>query len=161
MRNKFGQEEMVGFALIIVLVSVIILIFLGFSLRDGQKEAVESYEVESFVLATLQYTTDCENLVERLSIQKLISSCSNEEECLDGRETCNVLSAALTEIIEESWNVGENSPINGYKMEIISEDKRGIISPIQDGETTKNYKGTSQEFSPLGGDYDILFKVYY
>ncbi|MBI2057207.1 hypothetical protein HYT91_03060 [Candidatus Pacearchaeota archaeon] len=59
-KNKIGQEEMVGFALIIILVSVILLVFLAFSLNKPKTEATESYEVNSFLQSSLQYTSSCQ-----------------------------------------------------------------------------------------------------
>lgn len=50
-KKKKAQEEIVGFALIIIIVAVILLFFLNFYLRSGEKESVESYEVNSFILA--------------------------------------------------------------------------------------------------------------
>ena len=47
-RNK-AQEEMVGFALIIVIVAVILIILLGIYLRKPKDQAIESYE-ESIIL---------------------------------------------------------------------------------------------------------------
>ncbi|MFH1607619.1 MAG: hypothetical protein ABIA78_00630 [archaeon] len=161
-RSKRSQEEMVGFALIIVLVAVIGLIFLGFSLRNSQKEIVESYEVESFIQAFLQYNTDCGSYRKpSLSVQDLISECIDEKECLDGRESCNVLNSTLTEIIKESWKVEGDRPIQGYKLEIVLEDGIGVIPLIGKGNSTKNSKGVSQPFTPLGEDYEIYFTVYY
>ena len=66
--EKKGQEEMVGFALILILVAIIVLVFIGFSIRSPEKESVESYEVESFLQSMLQYTTECENNVEKLPV---------------------------------------------------------------------------------------------
>ena len=75
MKNKYGQEEMVGFALIMIIVAIILLIFLSFSLGKSEKETVESYEVESFIQSMSQYTTDCRDNLEYVSIQKLIFDC--------------------------------------------------------------------------------------
>ena len=161
-QNKSGQEEMVGFALIMILVAIIGLIFLGFSLRDPQKEIVESYEVESFIQAFLQYTTDCGTYRENyLGIQKLIPECVGGETCLDGRDSCDVLNSTLTEMVEESWKVDGNRPIQGYKLEIVLEDGTGVIPLIEKGNSTKNSRGVSQGFTPLGESYEIYFTVYY
>src|SRR3989338_10745103 len=103
MKNKFGQEEMVGFALILILVAIIILVFIGFSIRSPEKESVESYEVESFLQSMLQYTTSCENNIEKLPVQKLVFSCNAKEKCLDGRDSCEVLQTELESILKESW----------------------------------------------------------
>src|SRR3990172_5266688 len=110
-RKKQGQEEMVGFALIIIIVAIILLIFLSFSLRSPQKQSVESYEAESFVQTFLQYTTECENNVEKLPVQKLIVSCMNKEQCLDGKDSCDALNSELGGILNESWNLNPNSPV--------------------------------------------------
>ena len=116
---KKAQEEMIGFALIIIVVAVIILVFIGFSLKSPQKEAVESYEINSFIQSFLQQTSDCRDNLEYLSIQKLIFDCNDGEICLDGRNTCEVLDSTLRGITEESWKI-EESPIKGYNLEIIS-----------------------------------------
>ena len=117
---KKAQEEMVGFALIIIIVAVILLIFLGFALRGQEKETVESYEVESFIQSFLHYTSDCRDNLEFLSVQKLISGCSNNVRCLDGRSTCEVLEPILKGIVEESWSTGADKPIKGYELRINS-----------------------------------------
>ena len=159
---KKAQEEMIGFVLIIVLVAVIGLIFLGLSLRNPQKEIVESYEVESFIHSFLQYTTDCGNYRENyLPLQKLISACVDGEICLDERESCDVLTSTLTEIIESSWKVEGDRPIQGYELKIVLEDGTDVIPLITNGNVTKNSKGTSQPFTPLGENYKVDFIVYY
>lgn len=164
--TRKSQEEIVGFALIIIIVAVILLIFLGFSLRKPGREAVESYEVESFIQAFLQYTSDCSNGIEYLSVQKLIFSCDNTELCEDERKTCDVLNSTLENIIEESWKVNEEkeTPVKGYELKIITiaenEEIREILL-IQEGDVTNNYKGSMQSFVKKGVDYEITFRVYY
>ena len=58
MKNK-AQSEMVGFGLIIIIVSIILLIFISFSFRGSNEDITESFEVETFVQSSLSYTTDC------------------------------------------------------------------------------------------------------
>jgi len=158
-KNNKGQEEMVGFALIIVVVSVILLIFLAFSLRNGEKESVESYEVDSFIQSFLQYTTDCRDNLEALSIQDAIFSCNNNEICIDGRNSCDVLNSTLSEILKESWPVGAERPVKGYDL-IINSDNKSVID-IKEGQETANSKGSIQPFSRGGSQIDIIFTAYY
>lgn len=157
---KKAQEEMVGFALIMIIVAVVLLIFIGFSLRNQEDEAVESYEVDSFIQAFLQYTTDCADGYEPRyhSIRKLIVSCNNQEKCLDKRETCEVLEFTLKGIIKETWKIKGDRPVKGYDLKIIS-DKDKIILNISDGNITKNYKGSIQSLGKE--DIDIFFSAYY
>ncbi len=160
-RNKFGQEEIVGFALIIIIVAVILLIFLGFSLRKPQKELVESYEVESFIQAFLQYTSSCRDSgdLEYLSIKKLIFDCKKKRTCLDGKDICEVLDSTLTNLVEESWKIGADRPIKGYELKIISNEEEMLL--LKKGEITQNYKGSIQDFRESGNSFDISFIAYY
>jgi len=155
-KSKKAQEEMVGFALIIIIVAVILLIFLGFSLRNGEKEAVESYEVESFLQIFLQYTTDCRDNLESLSVQKLINDCRKENTCLDGRKSCDVLNETLKEIVEKSWKVENGSSVKGYNLRISSNEEEMIN--LNKGNQTFSSKGAIQY---LSGDTEISFKAYY
>jgi len=153
--NKKAQEEMVGFAMIIILVAVILLIFLGFSLRNQKNETIKSYEVESFIQSSLHYTTDCRDNLEFFSVQELISKCNDDARCLDGRQTCDVLKPILRGIANESWKIGAERPIKGYKFKINSTIKE--ILDIEEGNITANSKGSTQ-FLP--NNIKISFTAY-
>ncbi len=161
--NGKGQEEMVGFALIVIIVAVILVVFLGFSLRrSSQKESVESYEAESFLGSVLQYTTDCRSNLEYLSVQKLIFECNRGNKCSDDRNTCDVLNSTLKGILDESWDVGEESPIKGYELNItLGAEEGGEILMIKKGNITADSKGSSQEFVRGGDTFGVIFVVYY
>ena len=156
--SKRAQEEMVGFVLIIIIVSVILLIFLSSSLRNSNKVEIKSYEVESFIQSVLQTTSNCEDAGGFLSVQKLIFSCDDDENCLNEKTACETLDFILKKTSEESWAVEEDTPIKGYELIVISEDMN--IS-IEEGNITKNYRGASQAFARRGKDYDVSFKLYY
>jgi hypothetical protein len=156
-KNKKGQEEMVGFALIIIIVAVILLVLLGLSLGSPQQEEVESYEVDSFIQAFLQYTSDCRDDFENLSIKELIIDCNDNRVCLDERNTCEVLDSNLRGIIEESWKVGADRPVLGYELKILSNSEELLL--LMEGNKTRSYKGSMQ---PLGKkNIKIFFTAYY
>ena len=157
MPKKKAQEEMVGFALILILVAVILLVFLGISLRSPQKENVESYEVESFLQSMLQYTTECEDNIERLSVQDLIFSCNVKEKCIDGKNSCEVLKTELEKMLNEAWKIGEERPVKGYELIIRKENDESILE-LKQGEITANSKGAPQY---LPKKIDVFFKAYY
>lgn len=160
MKRK-GQEEMVGFALILILVAIILLVFIGFSIRSPEKESVESYEVESFLQSMLQYTTSCENNIEKLPVQRLISFCNSKEKCLDERNSCEVLKSDLEEMLSNSWVVGEERPVKGYELTIVTSENNGSILDIRAGNVTTNSKGSSQDFFRSQTLYEVQFKAYY
>jgi len=150
-----GQEEFVGFALIIIIGAVIFLVFLMFSLNGEQKEAVESYEVESFLEASLHTTTECQDKYGYLTIKELIADCYNQEECLDGKDSCEVLSSNLRGILKAGWDV---NAVKGYYLNISSDNDE--IMSISEGNKTSNYKGAPQSFSE-DYDFNIIFTAYY
>ncbi len=160
-KGKRAQEEMIGFALIIILVAVILLVFLGISLKSPQKENVESYEVGSFVQAFLQYTTDCRdsNDLEYLSIKDLIFYCNKGEKCSDNKDTCEILNSTLTGITEESWKIEGDRPVKGYELNITRDAEEILL--IKEGNATKNYKSSMQDFSKSGNSFKIFFTAYY
>lgn len=152
---------MIGFALIIIIVAVILLVFLAISLNKSNKEELGVNEVDSFIQSFLSYTTDCrEDSNNYYSIQDLIIECNNyESSCLDGRKTCAVLSSTLEGIVSESWRVNEESTIRGYELTIGAEEIE-LIS-FEAGNSTNSYKGSMQEFSSRGMSIIIDFTAYY
>jgi len=148
-KNNRGQEEMVGFAVIIIIVAVIILVFLGFSLQKrDNKEIIESYEVESFIQAMNQLTTNYNS--QKISTRELIKECDFYE------EGCEELKSELEKALEKSWDIQEGSKIKGYLLKIYTADKE--IVNIKKGNETNTYKGSSQK---LTEDIMVIFQVFY
>jgi competence protein ComGC len=157
-KNKKGQEEIVGFIVIVVIISVILLVLLSFMIKDKDSPVSESYEIESFIQAMLQYTTECESYTEHLSLQKLITYCGDKTNCVNGIESCKLLNETVKGIIDSSWIVNEQSAVIGYEL-LISSEEDELIS-IQKGNKTANYKGSFQDFSVRGEDYLVSLNVY-
>ena len=155
-KNKRAQEEIVGFAVIVIIVSIILIFFLVFSLSD--RAETESYESESFLQSSLYYTSSCSDNGELLPVQDLVFSCYREEECENGEEACAVLNETLKGILEESWQVGEDFPVKGYKLEIFSEEEN--ILSIREGNITSSSKG-AQQLLPKGIPIRVSFNLYY
>lgn len=157
-KNNRGQEEIVGFAIIIVIVALIILFVLIFSLtsRDTQ---IKSEEVKSFLQSSLQYTSDCEMSSEFLSIRELIFTCNDNLECGGGEEACDVLKENMEEIIGNSWNFGPDWPVQGYELGISSTG--GNLLAIKEGNVTSRKRGDRQSFSKSGENVEVYFTAYY
>lgn len=158
-KMKKGQEEMVGFVLIIILVSVIILGFLGLLLRTPRTEAIASYKIENFLQAILQYTSNCQDNLGFLPVENLIVECREETICLDGKSSCEVLNDTLKGIIAKSWAVGEANPIKGYELNITVEEEGMLM--LKQGNKTGSYRGASQTFERKSNNYKVYFKAYY
>jgi hypothetical protein len=157
-----GQEELVGFGLIIGVVLIIMLVFLGLVWNSpNETNDVESYEVINFNQALLTYTTECadEYIPNYQSVVELIYSCSREDKCSDGKRSCEVLNETITKITNEAWNINEGSLYKGYSVNITEEEKEIIY--INEGNVTRTFKASTQEYSNRGRNIVVEFKIYY
>ncbi len=158
-KNRRGQEEMVGFAMIVIIVSIILLVFLGLFLSNSGSQSVESYETESFILSAIQYSTQCTDYYGYLSVKDMIFMCNSEINCRSGEDSCTVLDSTLRGILDNSWNVAEGSPVKGYMLNITS--NTGDVFSTEKGNITRNSESTLQSFPKGGASVSILFNVYY
>jgi hypothetical protein len=170
--SKRGQDEMVGFAMIIVMVAVIFIVILSVYLRKPAEKTMD-YEANSFVQALLQYTTTCEeeNMVN-LTVQELIGKCKEGNPCyyndLINRESnpCKILNDTIKAVVRASWEAGGNSPVLGYWFNVtISEDgthEEQFLS-IKEGVVTRNYKTGGQDLPPHRNNWEygiVILDIY-
>lgn len=157
--KRRGQEEMVGFVLIILLVAVIFIIFLGFYLRKSSSDQrTESGELSQFLDALLEYTTDCSlnNGYSYEKISDLARECNQGAQCSNGKDACLVLKENSKEIIESSWNFGAQSPTKGYNFVInFNETSAPDIRLGENCDLNGNYRGSSKPFQKFSFDLKI------
>jgi hypothetical protein len=122
--NK-AQQEIAGFALIIVIVCIIGVIFLGLSIKHDDKGKT-SAEVSDFISASMYYTTDCVTgyIPNYKELKDLIKSCYRNEICLDQRKACMVLNETYSRLVRESFMVGEESKNKAYILNIYFQDSK-------------------------------------
>lgn len=157
--HKKGQEEILGFVLIMIIVVIALVFFLLFSLKNDNSDLNNSYEVDSFIQSILQHTTSCEDTSgNMLDIQDVIFQCDTTKSCSDGKEACVALKEAMMEVTSSSWPIGESRPDKGYDLFIVSNDEN--ILSIEEGTKTSNSKGFTQSFSRSSSDIEITFIVY-
>ena len=172
-KNKKAQEEIAGFALILVLLGVILIAFLAASLHKKSSSDVQDYEVSVYIQAILQQTTRCETEKGYLDVRNLIVECSRETTCLNGNEptACEVLEQTLQIMLKDSWGarLGENDLYKGYELAIVSNrgmeddpEAQMIIEPITMGVTDQgNWREGSQTFAKSSQDLTIYLKVFF
>jgi hypothetical protein len=122
--NKRGQEEMVGFVVIMLLVAVIFLVLLAVYIRQGPKEPSESLELSQFMDALLEVSTPCGNGLSSYKLDKVIVECvASDKECSPGSSMtmCEAVRQVIPNITESAWEFSENSPKTGYKYSITKE----------------------------------------
>jgi len=160
---KRGQEEMVGFGVILILVAIIFIVFIASYIRNSESKS-EDYEANSFIQALLQYTTSCEEEnLNNLTIQKLIRKCQEQEKCYyRSMDPCKVLNSTIKSIVKESWDIGSKKPYKGYSLYINTSSTEQIMKITEGTITTNKSRGGMQDFGdPRGGEYIIiLIDVY-
>ena len=114
-----GQEEIVGFVVVVVLIAVVALVFLSFSLR-GDVQTRENVGLSYLVESVAEYTTSCSLYVapDYASIGELYRACYQHTLCSDGVDSCLVLNQTLLPLINQSLRVGVDTPLRGYRITI-------------------------------------------
>ncbi len=118
--GKRGQEEMVGFVLIVVLVMIAAMIFLVISVRKGKEDVRDSVVVENMLNTIMRHTTDCAITFEPQydTIEDLAKSCYESERCsnLGNSLACDYLNETLSDIMEDL--VKGDSFVSAYELDI-------------------------------------------
>lgn len=156
-KNKKAQEEIVGLAVIIVLVMVILLIFLRITLSKDNETNLESYEVSSFINSYLRYTTECRDTRGFVDMENLIAMCSDNENCIDEKNSCELLKELTNGIFKET--IDRQTAILGYDFTIFSEDIGQNLLKISSGNQTRNYKTSPLRI--LGSGVKMELKIFY
>jgi len=117
--NKNGQEEIVGFVLIVVIIAVLMVVFLVLFIKNGSNNRIgNSLEVKQFLESSMEYTSECAiNYQPDYSrISDLLRDCNGGKTCLSGKESCQVLNETLYELINSSWKFGDDRAIKGFML---------------------------------------------
>ena len=130
MKAKKSQHEIVGFVLIIIIVSVIGLIFLSFSIGRGERVEKTSVELSDFLQASLYYTTECGENGNYKDLQGLIKSCYKEDDCFGSVDACDVLNKTLSKLVRESFQVSDVSKNKAYELRIYYNVRKGTEVPL-------------------------------
>ena len=163
-KNRKGQEEIVGFVLIVVIVAVIFLVLLGiFIRRDGGLET-ENKEISQFLGSMGQSTSGCAIGYEPnyLKLGSLIESCYSGELCLSGKKACDVLETELRNVLDASWQVGEG-PIKGYELKAVNlRDSSSTplpLNPIFKGPCGTNRRGNDKAINAQSGSIIVSLEL--
>lgn len=158
---KKAQEEIVGFVLIVVIVSILMVVFLGILLR---KPAVisENLDVSQFLDSMLEYNTKCAiGYVPRYaSVGELMGYCYEGRLCVSGEKSCAVLNESINEIISSSWLVDEGSYYSGYDFDSVymKNNRTYSIASTAKGNCTL-YRGADNFFEHQGGVITSTIKI--
>ena len=163
--KKRGQEEIVGFVLIMVIVAVVFLIFLGITLRKGGVSKRESSEVYQFLESSMEYTSDCaiRFVPDYSTMGELFEECYGGMRCIDERDACEVLEQEMRSLLDSSWNVGPDGLVKGYEFisSYENEETSEQILSIQTGNCNNTIKGASYLIPAFPGKIQNTLSVCY
>ena len=169
--RKLGQQEMVGFVLIVVLVVVALMVFLVISVRKGPDEK-QSVEVGNMLEVVLDYTTGCAIVFEPDydTIEDLVKSCYNNKRCDNvGEMACDYLDETLVNIMEDLMKT--ESAVNAFQFDVFhrddedsgesggEEDSDEEILKIEGGNCTGVVQGASVPLNVDSGDLVVRLRI--
>jgi hypothetical protein len=171
-KRKKGQEEIVGFVMIVVIVVVIGLIFLILSAKTPDSLTQESKDIRAFLGSMQEYTSPCSIGYEgnQRKLGELLKECYEGKKCVSGEESCSVLNSSISKILEASWNVGEDSALQGYVFEAyysknVSSQEKGqkeeILTVEKGNCETPVVRSSSGFYSVFPGTISYSLKICY
>ena len=144
--NKKGQEEIMGFILVLVLIIVIGLFFI-FMLKPKVTQAQQSMQVENLLSSIKHVNSACDK-----EMQEVVIMCSREDMCGD-LDACSYLKDELKTLIDTAIDKAGMGNVIAYNLTIT-----GINLNIMEGNVT----GTSMSaISPLQEDMEMQLRFYY
>ena len=116
--NTKAQQEILGFVLIVVIVTIVGLGLLTLSIGRGEIKKSVSVEISNLLEAAMSSTTNCSINEGYKELGDLIKACYKNQNCYDGENSCEVAGSNLKEIISQSLGVGDNSPNKAYNLSV-------------------------------------------
>lgn len=157
-QNKIGQEEMAGFVIIVILVTIIAVVLLGFALRKPIQTKT-SQEVSAFIYASFPITTSCKPTEETsYTLKELIIACADNKVCLSGEASCEVLNKRYTRLIKDGFRIRNDSVYTGYHL-VIS-DKRTNLAELTEGIAKSTKIGAKESFPYRDNNFDVSLELY-
>lgn len=166
MKNKIfekkGQQEMVGFILIVVLVVVGLMVFLVISLRSSP-ESEGNLEVANILDALMKHTTDCAIIYEPDydDIEDLFKSCHQEDSCSNlDISACDYLNDSLRDILGAMME--SEASVSYYQLNSFAKDadgRRSYLLTFEEGNCTGNARSAQRNIVSYSDSLIIRIKT--
>lgn len=147
---KRGQEELVGFVAIMILLGIVFLVFLTFSLRSPQQDIRENSDAYYFLASSMEVTSECAIGINNrlLTVAELFPACRQDQLCVDGRTSCDVMNSTLIDLVERGFKPGPETPVQGYELTVSYERNASlsqgeVMLDIKNGVCNSSIRGAS------------------
>ena len=162
LRTSRGQQEMVGFILIVVIVVIGLLVFLLFSMRPG--EVKENDIANNLLSAILKTSSDCAIVYEPNydDMRDLFRSCYDYDNGFGGKcsntqeDPCYTLETALTSILDEVLVL--EPIIEAYQLDFSHSDSVGFENYLHliKGNCTGNVYGYEPQTIRISSSENLI-----
>ena len=165
---KRGQEEIVGFVLIVVLVVIVLVIFLGIQLRNLKPQQRESEVIYQFLESSMEQTSNCtlSTGASYLALDDLIRECHETgSSCVSGESSCNSADKTFKSLVNGSFAVGPSYPYKGYDVSALyvvnasGQPQIGSVLNITSGNCSGTYVGNSYWIPEFPGSIIVRAKL--
>ena len=166
--SKKGQEEIVGFVLIVVLVVIVLIIFLGIQLRNPKPQQRESELIYQFLESSMEQTSNCtlSSGASYLALDDLIRECHETgSSCISGESSCDSAEETFKELVNGSFEVGQNYPHKGYDISALyvvnvsGQSQTESVLNITAGNCSDTYLGNSYWIPEFPGSIIVRAKL--
>ncbi|MAG28232.1 hypothetical protein CMI47_22130 [Candidatus Pacearchaeota archaeon] len=166
--RKRGQEEMVGFVMVVIVMAIVFLVFIGIMIRQpADNVGGESTDIYQFLESSMQTTSDCALSYEPnfLEVGELLKECyEGGSRCVSEETPCDVLGSTMDEILEVGYLVGPERPFKGYEFKAVysrnvTDDVREVIVEKGEGECLGTFRSAEYLISSYPGTIVSSFKL--
>ena len=159
MRLNKGQQEIVGFVLIVVLVMVGLMVFLIISVRDSGSVDSNSVGVSNMLDVIMRTTSDCAVVYEPDydNFEELFKSCFKEDSCSNlGETACEYLNESFEEIV--SSMVASDALVGAWNAEFFVRDGDGILK-WEEGKCSGAFSGAQRSIVSGGTSLVVRLRI--
>jgi hypothetical protein len=158
MSTSKGQQEMVGFILIVVLVMIGLMVFLVISLRTSSDE-VDSLEAGNMLGAIIMHTTGCAipAVPYYETFEDLFKSCYEGDDCVGSQSACEYLNETLRGVLEDL--MASEATVNAYQFDfsVVDGDGQEGLLKISEEYCTGTVLGAQRKIS--AGSDDLIVRI--
>jgi hypothetical protein len=156
--KRRGQQEIVGFVLIVVLVVIALMVFLIISVRDSGGE-VSSVGVSNMLDVIMRKTTECAitYVPNYDSVEDLFKSCFKGDYCNNlNSSACDYLNESFGEIV--SSVILSDASVNAWSVDFFEKDGGGVLK-WGEGNCSGTYSGAQRSVVSGGTSLVIRMKI--
>ena len=168
MRDRKGQEEIVGFVLVVVFVVIVLVVFLGIQLRNPKPQQRQSEIIYQFLESSMEQTTNCtiSEGASYLTLDDVLRECHETgNSCLEGQSSCDSAKNTLKILLNSSFAVGPSYPYKGYEVtakysaNASGQQQNAEIFNVTSGVCADSYTGNSYWIPSFPGSVIVSAKI--